>query len=541
MWFVRSDSSILITDGEDHSLSFVRTTPSSQASDIKYQLIPGCNGHQPPVDSSSDGSGMQFLGTCEAVIGKFWETRLLLVRESEVCGSIPGTGGAFDPVHKIRRIAVVDPTTDCPLDDGLLLDVEAGEEMIVSPIASENLVVDENIIPDPSHHRPQQQSQQQHQQAKRMMRRTWNQIKSAPGHIRSSLTPAAQSLAGQAAASGTPNTSTPNQATGSSISPSQSFGQESRNRRRERRIMDQLLKLFNDSDSFYFSPDGDLTNSMQRKFQRLEASDLKNEKKRKFEYLDDRFFWNKFMLKDLLECEDSEAADHFILPVVQGFFQFEVCPHHESFIPRIPVNSQSLRPEDANNNTSSQCATQPLDPVMILISRRSRHMAGTRYKRRGIDPEGQVANYVETEQMFRLDKHVVSFVQVRGSIPVFWSQVGHSYRPPPKLDRSEAETQSAFEKHFQQQLDIYSKQVIVNLIEVNGRESVLGHAYLNHVLTLDNPDLTYVSFDFHEYWYVNFGILFFAIVINSLYLIMQPRHEVRERGSPDGVTSGHHS
>ena len=31
--------------------------------------------------------------------------------------------------------------------------------------------------------------------------------------------------------------------------------------------------------------------------------------------------------------------------------------------------------------------------------------------------------------------HFVSFVQVRGSVPVFWSQPGYKYRPPPRLDK----------------------------------------------------------------------------------------------------------
>jgi len=34
---------------------------------------------------------------------------------------------------------------------------------------------------------------------------------------------------------------------------------------------------------------------------------------------------------------------------------------------------------------------------MILIARRSRYMAGPRYLKRGINEEGNVANFVETE------------------------------------------------------------------------------------------------------------------------------------------------
>lgn len=49
---------------------------------------------------------------------------------------------------------------------------------------------------------------------------------------------------------------------------------------------------------------------------------------------------------------------------------------------------------------------------LTLISRRSRHRAGTRYKRRGVDEEGRVANYVETEQIVSYSHHRVAFLQV---------------------------------------------------------------------------------------------------------------------------------
>lgn len=60
---------------------------------------------------------------------------------------------------------------------------------------------------------------------------------------------------------------------------------------------------------------------------------------------------------------------------------------------------------------------------------------GTRYRRRGVDESGKVANYVETEQIIEYDRHVLSFVQVRGSVPVYWSQPGYKYRPPPCIDK----------------------------------------------------------------------------------------------------------
>lgn len=81
----------------------------------------------------------------------------------------------------------------------------------------------------------------------------------------------------------------------------------------------------------------------------------------------------------------------------------------------------------------SQCKINGKDFAWGLITRRSRHRPGTRYFSRGIDDEGHVSNFVETEQIVLYDgpsssqntfgKMELSFVQTRGSIPVYWAQV----------------------------------------------------------------------------------------------------------------------
>lgn len=60
-----------------------------------------------------------------------------------------------------------------------------------------------------------------------------------------------------------------------------------------------------------------------------------------------------------------------------------------------------------------------------------------RYKRRGVDTDGHVANYVETEQLIHVHSHTLSFVQTRGSVPVFWSQAGYRYNPRPRLEKGQ--------------------------------------------------------------------------------------------------------
>uniref|UniRef100_A0A8D8RUA9 Phosphatidylinositide phosphatase SAC2 n=1 Tax=Cacopsylla melanoneura TaxID=428564 RepID=A0A8D8RUA9_9HEMI len=220
----------------------------------------------------------------------------------------------------------------------------------------------------------------------------------------------------------------------------------------ERRIEEEILRIFTDSDSFYYCPDnrGDITNAVPRQGGEL----------------DDRFFWNKHMLRDIIEL-GSDHAKAWTNPIIQGYV--EIAP------------------------------IKQLDLSLILISRRSRFRAGTRYKRRGLNPEGHCANYVETEQIISYKSHAVSFLLVRGSVPLYWSQPGIKYRPAPILHRSFAENQTAFEKHFDNQLSLYEKVIVVNLVEQLGKESIIFNAYTQHVLSLNNEQLVYVSFDFHEY------------------------------------------
>ena len=55
-------------------------------------------------------------------------------------------------------------------------------------------------------------------------------------------------------------------------------------------------------------------------------------------------------------------------------------------------------------------------------------------KKRKIEKEGcNIVIYVL--QIICTSTHNVSFAQVRGSVPVYWSQPGYKYRPPPRLDR----------------------------------------------------------------------------------------------------------
>ncbi|ONK72924.1 uncharacterized protein A4U43_C04F24970 [Asparagus officinalis] len=152
---------------------------------------------------------------------------------------------------------------------------------------------------------------------------------------------------------------------------------------------------------------------------------------------------------------------------------------------------------------------------VTLIARRSRHFAGTRYLKRGVNDRGRVANDVETEQII-LDEEVgscrgkmSSVVQMRGSIPLFWSQEASRFSPKPDIILQRYDpTYQATQSHFEDLANRYGNPIIVlNLIktvEKRPREMMLRRefanavGYLNQILP-EESHLKFIHWDFHKF------------------------------------------
>ena len=78
----------------------------------------------------------------------------------------------------------------------------------------------------------------------------------------------------------------------------------------------------------------------------------------------EKFMWNHFLVKEL---HNTVFEKKWVLPLIHGSI------------------------DQANLSSFSKRVR------ITLISRRSRHFAGTRYLKRGLNREGAVANYVVTE------------------------------------------------------------------------------------------------------------------------------------------------
>ncbi|CAH8680699.1 unnamed protein product [Schistosoma haematobium] len=172
-------------------------------------------------------------------------------------------------------------------------------------------------------------------------------------------------------------------------------------------------------------------------------------------------------------------------------------------------------------------------PMMVtLIARRSRHFAGRRFLKRGVNLVGDVANEVETEQIvhdssysFLRHGRVSSYVQMRGSVPLFWSQESSKVvvgRPPLEILRDDPFYES-MGLHFSSLLKRHGSPVIVlNLMKKREKrqfETILsdrferGITYLSQFLpsrilqpsdslntlfieTIDSsPPIMYIGFD----------------------------------------------
>jgi len=207
----------------------------------------------------------------------------------------------------------------------------------------------------------------------------------------------------------------------------------------------ELQKLLGNG-SFYYSTDFDLTNRLQDRPVDSDTFDIDN--------FDDAFLWNSFMINPLVQfrsrlmVHEREALDasRILTSAIRGF----------CLTMTIPQAAAPLR----ESNTG-------LPSFLTVISRLSCRRAGTRFNSRGIDDDGHVANFVETETIYWSPSGVLfSYAQVRGSVPVFWEQSAGLIPGQQKISitRSADGTQPAFNKHFEDLEKSYGAVHVVNLL-----------------------------------------------------------------------------
>lgn len=117
--------------------------------------------------------------------------------------------------------------------------------------------------------------------------------------------------------------------------------------------------------------------------------------------------------------------------------------------------------------------------------------------------DGHPANFVETEQIVETissrGRKLTSFLQLRGSIPLLWSQRPNlKWQPTPTMKANDDQL-GAYVRHFENQRRTYGgNHVIVNLISQAGREKKIGSELERIIKQANLSFVRYNPFDFHK-------------------------------------------
>jgi len=232
-------------------------------------------------------------------------------------------------------------------------------------------------------------------------------------------------------------------------------------RRDEHRFLSLLQEVVK-SRALFFSYAADLTHTMQRLSETKESSSV---------VPDARFFWNRLALKPFHEQINTAVLDYWFPVVMCGFVEIQ---------DQVDIAGNKFR--------------------MLVVSRRSVERQGKRLHVRGADQSGAVANFAETEQIAVFpDGRINSFVQIRGSIPLYWQQVPTlKYTPKVELTGEPASQALVLNKHLTKQIASYGDIIVVNLIDKKKDQLMLGALYEEYCAKMNDSRVSHFWFDFHH-------------------------------------------
>ena len=234
--------------------------------------------------------------------------------------------------------------------------------------------------------------------------------------------------------------------------------------------------------TFYYSATHDITQSLQRQLALAgsnggkqswgEFFGLRRAAERapesQWRRADERFFWNRNILSDIIACGAGDLA----VPVLNAFV---------GVAPGVSVEGPADR--RLKKRGAARAAPRGADGEgkvdVALISRRGTGRQGVRFACRGADDDGHTANFVESEQLVLPHgrKGCAAFVQTRGSIPLLWSSPSNfKYRPKVAIVPDGKRQAKVLGKHLQSLEASYGAGgiVIVNLIDKHGDQGRLG-------------------------------------------------------------------
>ncbi|KAL9124287.1 MAG: hypothetical protein Q9217_006373, partial [Psora testacea] len=234
-----------------------------------------------------------------------------------------------------------------------------------------------------------------------------------------------------------------------------------------------ILNNLDLSRSFYFSYSYDITRTLQQNILRERQILQQGQPNTSFRHHNSMFVWNDHLLGPALTA--LKNTYDWCLPLIHGFINQA----------RLSVYGRTIH--------------------ITVIARRSRFFAGARFLKRGVNDLGYVANDVETEQIVAeilttslhapgpelfANPNYTSYVQHRGSIPLYWTQDNSGVSPKPDIELNLVDPfYMAAALHFDNLFKRYGAPVFVlNLVkarERTPRESILLKEYTNAITYLN--------------------------------------------------------
>ena len=188
------------------------------------------------------------------------------------------------------------------------------------------------------------------------------------------------------------------------------------------------------------------------------------------------YCWNYSIGK----CFDTKGMNNFIFPIINGFVGIKECNEYED------------------------------NMKFILIGRKDRRRSGVRLLIRGADSNGHVANSCENEEIIIFKDrenniHLASFDQIRGSIPLMWTQEPSLNLNPQIRPRNDFDINAAvFKMHIEEVINNYNSLCCINLVDQKKDQKIIGDYYSNLIQNYkeknkDKSNLVdFAWFDFHS-------------------------------------------
>ncbi|CAJ2512161.1 Uu.00g051760.m01.CDS01 [Anthostomella pinea] len=232
----------------------------------------------------------------------------------------------------------------------------------------------------------------------------------------------------------------------------------------------RFLGILNNLDmtrSFYYSYSYDITRTLQHNITRERVALMEETPGTTYDDYSSMFVWNSHLLQPATDALHDPFD--WCRPVIHGYID------------------------------QASVAVYGRTAHITIIARRSRYFAGARFLKRGANDLGYVANDVETEQIVAeslttsfhspgpklfASPQYTSYVQHRGSIPLYWTQdsIGVTPKPPIELNLVDP-FYTAAALHFDNLFERYGSPIyVLNLVkarERSPRESKLLVEYTN--------------------------------------------------------------